>query len=150
MRPTFHEFYLAIALAASARGECTRSKVGAILVKVDPYGSHMTSIGYNGTHPGTPSCLTGNCPRGLLSYTDHPSNPDYSDCIAFHAEDNAMANATFDFHGGTMYVTREPCSDCHNDMAQMGIKKSIWPGGTTEYASGSKDLSPRTVYGKSS
>jgi len=149
MRPTWTEFYLGLAQAASVRGECTRSKVGAILVKVLPDGRHRTSIGYNGAEPGAPSCLTGHCPRGLMTYDEHPPRGSYSNCIAMHAEDNAITNASFDIHNAVVYVTREPCDDCHSLMDQMGIHASVWPDGMRDYAKSPTYLPPGWVRQKS-
>lgn len=128
MRPTWDEFYLGLALAASTRADCTRSKVGAIIVLRTSRG-HLTSIGYNGTYPGEPGCLEGACPRGRLTYQELESNPDYSNCIAFHAEWNAVSNAQFDIEYGDIYVTREPCTDCYIMLHQEGISRVVWPDG---------------------
>jgi dCMP deaminase len=138
MRPTWNSFYLGIALAASSRGDCTRSQVGAILVKRLPDGRHLTSIGYNGTDPGIPGCLSGACPRGRLSYDELPSDrSNYSSgafrCISYHAEDNAIVNAAFNIHDAVVYVTREPCDDCHEIMLLSGITASLWPTGMKVY-----------------
>ncbi len=131
MRPTWDEFYLGIAQAASVRGDCTRSKVGAIIV-LRTSKAHLTSIGYNGTWPGEPGCLEGACPRGRLTYEELPSNSDYSSCIAFHAEHNALRNVTFDVEYADIYVTREPCRDCYLMLAGEGISCVYWPDGMVD------------------
>lgn len=134
MRPSFEEFYLGIAQAASLRGECTRSKVGAVIVlRLSNY--HLTSIGYNGVGFGEKSCLQGECPRGRFTYKELPSNPmDYSSgglkCIATHAEVNAFYNARFDVEFSELYCTRKPCVDCFGFLSSEGVAEFYWPGGT--------------------
>lgn len=125
-RPSWNEFYLGVALAASARGDCLRRKVGAVLVKEYAF-STATSIGYNGSYPGGPSCLAGECPRCLD--TSIPSGQQYENCIEQHAEANAILNAQFIPEGGTMYVTCVPCLDCRELMVYEGIWRVVWPGG---------------------
>lgn len=45
----------------SQMGDCTRRKVGALIVGPD---KRFWGMGYNGSYPGGPSCLAGDCPRG--------------------------------------------------------------------------------------
>lgn len=42
-------------------GDCTRRQVGALIVGPD---KRFWGMGYNGSYPGGPSCLAGECPRG--------------------------------------------------------------------------------------
>ena len=42
-------------------GDCTRRKVGALIVGPD---KRIWGMGYNGARPGGKSCLAGDCPRG--------------------------------------------------------------------------------------
>lgn len=133
MRPTWDDFYLGIALAASRRGDCRRSRVGAVIVQMNRRG-HMTSLGYNGVEPGEPGCLEGACPRGLLSYDEMPPGSNYQDpkapCVSTHAEENSWLNAQFDVEGATCYVTRQPCGDCKQLLFAEGIRGFVYPGGT--------------------
>jgi dCMP deaminase len=109
-RPDWDDYFLGIADAVAARGECRRSLVGAVLV----HDRRITSTGYNGAPAGEPSCLDGICPRERMGaapgslYSKAP-------CIAIHAEDNAVRDALrrgLLVQGGTMYVTKEPCEVC--------------------------------------
>lgn len=130
-RPNWDDYYLAGAKWVSTRADCRRRQVGAILVADD---NRVLSIGYNGTDPGKPGCLSGACPRGLLSYDEQPAFGSYSNCISRHAEENALRNVP----GGpdivwekdpTMYVTDEPCDNCRTLMADAGVMKAMWPTG---------------------
>lgn len=138
VRPKWDDYFLGITLAVSARGDCTRSQVGALLVK----DRRFLSGGYNGTEPGLPSCLQGACPRGRLSYAEVPALSSYTDgegaCIAIHAEDNALRYAQKfyafeDIKGSTMYITREPCPDCDRKLRAVGIQHVVWPEGDRYY-----------------
>jgi dCMP deaminase len=129
MRPSWDDYYLGIAQAASRRGDCTRSQVGAVIV-VKLRGKHLISIGFNGVNPGEPGCLShGACPRGRFSYDELPSTSDYSNCISTHGEINAFYNATFSVDSGTVYVTRSPCTDCQDFLFREGIVRFVYPNG---------------------
>lgn len=129
MRPSWDEYYLGIATAASARGDCTRSKVGAVIV-LQTSNRHFVSLGYNGVDSGEPGCLSGACPRGRFTYDQLPSDQsDYSNCISTHAEVNAFYNAQFDVEFSTVYVTREPCEDCQRMLfLQERVERFVWLG----------------------
>ena len=122
-RPGWDDYFLGIALAVSARADCTRAQHGAVIVR----NRRIVSTGYNGSPPGGPSCLAGECPRGLLTEDELPSNSaDYSNCIALHAEQNAIAYAREP--GDTVYVTGEPCDMCGKLIRAAGITRVVWPG----------------------
>lgn len=140
-RPGWDEYYLLQVQTISLRADCRRRKVGAILVADD---NRPLGQGYNGTDPGKPGCLSGACPRGLLSYAEQPAMGDYSNCISRHAEHNALLNipSLVGIEPGTayfaeqlrwqnprMYVTDEPCDNCKELMLCSGVMKAIWPEG---------------------
>lgn len=126
MRISFDEYYLKLAETAALRADCSRSKVGAILVSKD----HRCSIGYNGSPPGEPGCLTDKaCPRGRASYEEIPSlSANYkSNCIAIHAERNAITRSDPAIRqGSTLYVTRSPCRDCQLFAMKNGVTRVVW------------------------
>ncbi|MGC9439309.1 deoxycytidylate deaminase [Streptomyces sp. WG5] len=142
-RPSFDEYYLAGAEWASTRADCTRAQVGALLVSR----GHRVTPGYNGAPPGILGCATaGNCPRGThfpVSGEDFCScgeilpcskasapDSDYSNCIARHAEDNAITRARpEDLPGATLYVTRKPCPACWTLIRSAGISRVVTPDG---------------------
>lgn len=160
-RPDWDVYFLGLAEAVSYRGDCTRSRVGAVLVQEN----RVVSTGYNGAPAGDPGCLTdGACPRGkhylTYRYADYPhevaprsyfgpvmagcgcGHPDYpcpeasepgspyDNCIAIHAEANALLYANrSDCIGAAMYLTREPCRDCTKLIRGARIKTVVWPEG---------------------
>ena len=60
-RPDWDSWGLGVARAVSLRGDCTRRQVGACILDAD---HRIIGAGFNGTWPGGPSCLKGECPRG--------------------------------------------------------------------------------------
>ncbi|WP_353961848.1 deaminase [Streptomyces sp. NBC_01500] len=117
-RPDWPTYFLGIAVAVGARGDCIRSRVGAVLVGRD---NRIKSTGYNGSYPGGPSCSNGECGRCL---SDVPSGTGYQDCIEVHAEANALLHASWeDCQGATLYVTRAPCKDCSKLIRAAGIEE---------------------------
>ena len=124
-RPSFDDYYLAGARWASTRADCTRAQVGALLVSRD----HRVTPGYNGAPPGVPGCATAhNCPRGRLSVEDCPRDSDYANCIAIHAEFNAITRARpEDLPGSTLYVTRKPCPACWTLIVAAEISRVVTP-----------------------
>lgn len=120
-RPNIDNYFLAMAEAASERAECVRRRVGAIVVK----GGRIVGHGYNGALPGAPSCLDGACPR--VTSASEPGS-DYSNCIADHAERNALRNTRpEDRAGSTVYVNAEPCSGCLTLLRSLSVAYVYWP-----------------------
>lgn len=145
IRPGWDAYYLAGAEWAATRADCTRARVGAVLVSRE----HRVSIGYNGLPTGVPGCATaGNCPRGTHfplpsgGYDPNscacgaewpcaeavPPDSDYANCAADHAEYNAVTRARpEDLAGATLYVTREPCPRCSTLIKSAGISRVVTP-----------------------
>lgn len=126
-RPEWREYFLDLAFAVSARADCSRSAVGAVLVK----DRRVRATGYNGSPAGGPSCLAGECPRGLSDVEPGSSyDTGVGACIALHAEQNVLLYASRDdCEGGTLYVTREPCAGCWRMIGGSGVRAVFWPEG---------------------
>lgn len=60
-RPDRDDWHMAGTRWLAEMGDCTRRKVGALIVGPD---KRFRGMGYNGSYPGGPSCLAGDCPRG--------------------------------------------------------------------------------------
>lgn len=120
-RPDWDTYFLTIARSVSLRGDCTRAQHGAVIVS----DSRIIGTGYNGTEPGGKSCLRGECPRAS-SDVAHLA-PDYSNCIASHAEQNAISYARFEeMRGATIYITGEPCDMCRKLIRAAGIVRVVY------------------------
>lgn len=105
-----HNFYLNIALVVAKASYCTRSKVGAVLVKDD----NIISFGFN----GTPSGFENVCE------VDNVTKPE-----VLHAESNAItkcAKSTYSSVNSTLYLTMSPCFDCAKLIIQAGIKEVFY------------------------
>lgn len=85
---------------------CTHRNVGAVIIK----GEEMVSVGRN-TMPGHAACILGGCPRGMLP--PGQGQLDYSDCVAVHAEQNAIIRAGLNLCRGSLLVVNSlPCHVC--------------------------------------
>lgn len=123
-RPDWDLYFLGIADAVSARADCTRRKVGAVIVDQD---HRILATGYNGSHPGGPSCLQGECPRGRKTFQEQPPlQGGYDDCVATHAESNALLFARASCQGASVYITDPPCQGCEKLLRSAGVKTVIW------------------------
>lgn len=122
MRPGWDTYFLGIAEAVSARSDCERSKVGAVVVGPD---RRVRATGYNGAPAGKPGCAT--CPRRTSGVEP---GTDYANCVAVHAEANALLYCDrADLIDATIYVTRKPCSDCTKLIDGAGVARVVWPSG---------------------
>lgn len=123
-RPTWDEWALGIADAVAPRGDCIRSRVGAVLLDRR---RRLVMSGMNGVPSGEKGCLAGACPRGRVTYEEIPAGSDYGDCIAIHAEENLLIHARRDdLAGGTVYVTRAPCYRCLPRLKAAGVSRVVW------------------------
>ena len=139
-RPDWDEYGLLIAHAVASRADCTRRKVGAVIMGPD---RRIHGTGYNGAPPGQPGCASaGACPRGRLTYDQCEASSAYSPgsagaCIARHAERNAYDFLFGDQDGDakpsvvtpgecTVFITDEPCPDCRAYLTAGGIGRVVW------------------------
>lgn len=155
-RPDWSTYFLGIASSVSARGDCTRRQVGAVLV--DPETQDLIDTGYNGAPKGMPGCLSaGACPRGRHFGVQAGPWEDLSECacgkkwpcdeavapgssydtgpgacIALHAEQNAVIRAGRKARGAVMYLTCEPCDGCWKLIRGAGVSRVVWPEGSLD------------------
>lgn len=126
-RPSWDAWALALAEVVATRADCTRSQVGAVILSRT---HRVLSVGYNGAPAGVPGCASaGNCPRGRLTTEQCRRDSDYANCIAVHAETNAIYHAdAYELPGATLYVTRTPCPACRTLIEAAGIKRVVVKG----------------------
>lgn len=124
-RPGWDDYWLGVAASVAARADCSRRRVGAIIVGTD---NRLKGAGYNGAASGEPGCLSGACRRAASnvppdsSYDNGPGR-----CIAIHAEMNAIVDAGRErCTGGTIYVTHAPCPGCVRIIAAAGIARTVF------------------------
>lgn len=118
MRPSWHEYFLAIARTAATRTTCLASPVGAVIVR----DKQILATGYNGAPSGSSHCTEqGYCYPGvdICSQSSLPSR-------AIHAEANAIAQCArhgIPTEGAIIYITLEPCLNCLKLIIAAGIKE---------------------------
>lgn len=115
-------YFLVLAEAVALRADCRRRQVGCVIVDAD---HRVLATGYNGSAPGGPSCLAGECPRGRQSYEEVPEHGSYDNCVAIHAEANALLFARGSVKGATVYVTDPPCPSCEKLLAAAGVARVV-------------------------
>lgn len=122
-RPSVDDYYLGIAAAVAARGECSRRKVGAVIVKDHT----IVATGYNGAPPGEPSCLDGACPRAGMA-VEPGTGYAATGCTVIHAETNAIIRAgRAATYKATLYCTDKPCDLCSPLIRASGISRVVHP-----------------------
>lgn len=122
-RPDWDTTWLAQAAAIGARSLCSRASVGAVIVSAD---NSRTWVGYNGPPAGFPhndEPCTSWCPRAR-KWRNY--SPIYDDCIAVHAEGNALLKADRELAaGGTIYTTGDVCFGCAKLIANSGLSAVV-------------------------
>lgn len=123
MRASWDETWLEVASVVGRRSWCARAQVGAALVDET---NRIIATGYNGPPRGLltayPTC-EGECPRAT---TKSPVPNDYRDCLALHAEANALMFADRRLlEGGTAYVSESICIHCAKLLANCGVARVV-------------------------
>jgi len=111
--------FINIAKEVGTLSHCTRSKVGAVLVK----DGNVISFGYN----GTPALMDNGCEENNVTKDE-----------VIHAEMNAILKAAKSGNavdGSTLYLSLSPCQNCCKLIIQSGIKRVV-------YLEGYRDLKP--------
>lgn len=122
-RQSWDEYFLGLATQAATRANCSRRRVGAVIVR----NRRVRSTGYNGPPSGYGHCDAGFCPRAS---SDSPTSVDYQNCVAIHAEANALLFADVDDRAGaSLYCTDAPCFGCAKLIANSGIAEVVAGGG---------------------
>jgi dCMP deaminase len=120
-RPSWDEYFMAIADQVSRRSTCLRRHVGAVLV-VD---RRLLATGYNGAPSGVPHCEDAGCLRQQMKV---PSGQRHELCRGLHAEQNAIIQAAkygVRIGGATLYTTHHPCSMCAKVAINAGIQRIV-------------------------
>lgn len=121
-RPSWDQYWSAIAKAVATRGTCPRRKVGSVLTTFD---NRILSTGYNGKASGLVNCIDQNCEGAK-----YPSGQGLDKCEALHAEQNALLLCSDVRLIHTCYVTTSPCISCVKMLMGTGCMRIVF---TTEY-----------------
>ena len=110
--------YMNLTKEISKWSSCLRRQVGAIIT-VD---RRIVATGYNGAPSGIMSCKERNqCMRESVN-----SGEKLDECLAVHAEQNAIAQAAkmgISINNGELYVTTFPCVNCMKQIIASGITR---------------------------
>ena len=101
---------------------CGKKKYAAVLVDKN---DHIVGIGYNGGPRGFQHCEDGGCPR-FQEMSDSGSN--YDNCIAVHAEANALLHSDYSSHAYSIYVNGPPCFSCAKLISNSTVKQVYYIG----------------------
>lgn len=108
-RPSWDEYFMAMAKLIASRSNCERLNVGCVIVTSGERRNRLVAAGYNGYLPGTP----------------HASRlRDGHEQATVHAEQNAIADAArrgSSVEGCVAFVTHFPCINCAKILAAAGI-----------------------------
>jgi dCMP deaminase len=110
-RPSWDDYFMAIALLLASRSACGRLHVGCVLVSGGEQRNRIVAAGYNGFLPGTPH-------RSRIR--------DGHEQATVHAEQNAIADAArrgVSVAGSTAYISHFPCINCAKVLAAAGVRE---------------------------
>lgn len=124
-RPSWDQYFMRMAFLAASRTNCTRRKVGAVIVK----DKNVLATGYNGPPSNSAHCDSAGCLRNIM---DVPSGERHELCRGLHAEQNAIIQAAV--HGvsikdSVIYVTTHPCVVCAKMLINAHINEVIYADG---------------------
>ncbi len=114
--------YMNMAYEQAEKSECSRAKVGAVLVK----GGLVVAQGYNNTVGGIRDCRDVGCIRDILKI---PSGQRREVCRALCAEQLAVSEAArngIDLDGSVAYVTTYPCHICAKLLVSSGVSEIVY------------------------
>ena len=117
-RPSWHEYFMNMALLVAKRSTCLRRYVGAALIK----NNQIIATGYNGTPKGLPHCSTTGCMRQILNV---PSGEKHELCRGVHAEQNTIIQAALNgtsIENTVLYSTHFPCVICTKMILNAEIR----------------------------
>ena len=117
-RPDIDEYFCNMVRVVSSRGTCARRKTGCILVNDR---NHVLATGYNGKKSGTIECFKSPC-----SGADAPSGQRLDECMAIHAEANALLQCRDVYEIYTAYCTTAPCIHCVKLLSNTSCKRIIF------------------------
>lgn len=140
MKTTDAQVWMDVAKLIAQKSRCVRSQVGCVVVGTD---GRVVATGYNGAPAGYRPArhrddkfekvkCNAFCPRAMPG-GEGDASTDYGNCVACHAEANAIAySSRHELDGATIYVTRMPCWECCKLIANSGITRVVAPRSVSE------------------
>ena len=121
-RPSWDDYFLGLANAASKRATCNRGKSGCVIVR----DRQVLATGYVGSPAGLPHCDdVGHLMKKVIQengkVTEH--------CVrTVHSEQNAICQAAkrgISVEGATIYTRMTPCWTCAMLLINCGIRRVV-------------------------
>jgi dCMP deaminase len=121
-RPSWDDYFLDLADAASKRSTCNRGRSGCVIVR----DRQVLATGYVGSPAGLPHCDdVGHLMKKVIqengAITEH--------CLrTVHAEQNAICQAAkrgISIEGATIYQRMTPCRTCAMMLINCGIQRVV-------------------------
>ncbi len=121
-RPSWDDYFLELADAASRRATCNRAKSGCVIVR----DKQVLATGYVGAPAGLPHCDdVGHLIKKVIQENGKISNH----CVrTVHSEQNAICQAAkrgVSIEGATVSTRMTPCRTCAMLLINCGIKKVV-------------------------
>ena len=121
-RPSWDDYFLELANAASKRATCDRGKSGCVIVR----DKQVLATGYVGSPAGLPHCDD----VGHLMKKVIQENGEISEhCLrTVHSEQNAICQAAkrgISIEGATIYTRMTPCRTCAMLLINCGIQRVV-------------------------
>jgi len=120
-RPSWDDYFLAIARIVKTRSTCIRRQVGAVIVK----DQRILATGYNGAPREMRHCSEIGCIREEQGI---PAGERHELCRGIHAEQNAIVQAAqfgVSIRDATIYCTHFPCVLCAKLLINAGIRRLV-------------------------
>ena len=122
VRPSWDDYFLELADAASRRATCDRGKSGCVIVR----DKQVLATGYVGSPAGLPHCDdVGHLMKKVIQENGKISEH----CLrTVHAEQNAICQAAkrgISIEGATIYTRMTPCRTCAMLLINCGIQKAV-------------------------
>lgn len=116
VRPSTDDYFLKMLGLVASRGTCIRRRVACIIVSGE---KHVLATGYNGPPQGFPHCITKPCEGAV----DEPGKTE--NCLAVHAEINALLQCSRLDLAYTMYTSTSPCFSCAKAICNTNIRRIV-------------------------
>ncbi len=134
-RPDIDIYMLRMARLVATRSTCVRRAVGCVLT--NGY-KHVIATGYNGVARGQEHCFSSPCAGASAA-----SGKNLDQCLAIHAEANALLQCKNVQEIMTCYVTSFPCIGCTKLLMNTSCSKIVY---IESYVDGGVDLWPRNKF----
>lgn len=109
--------YLNLCISAAKNfSTCAKRQYACVLLDKN---GHIVGMGYNGGPSGFEHCVDGGCPR---LKDNSPNGSNYDNCIAIHAEANALIHSDYSSNAYKLYVNGPPCFSCAKLIANSTVK----------------------------